>query len=139
MGLDIAVVTDPENDHTDEQNFSTRQWVEFDEWEDLFQNVLHAPVEIERLSGEERADFLDRRERLFREDLTGKGYETLGRIWYVFRDAFFAPSEVDKLLEECLKLRQRTDSKNALSALEKLISACREALKVKSGIFLAGD
>jgi hypothetical protein len=139
MGLGIAVANDPESDHTDEQNFSTHREMEFDEWKDLFQNVLHAPTEIERLEGEDRADFLDRRERLFKEDLASKGYEMLGRIWYMFSDAFFAPSEIDKLLDECLEIQQKTENKNALSALEKLIFACHEALKVKSGIFLACD
>jgi hypothetical protein len=139
MGLGISVENDPESSHTDEQNFSTHQEMEIDEWEDLFQNVLHAPIEIERLAGEDRAAFLDRREGLFQEDLTGKGYEMLGRIWYYFSDAFYAPSEVDRLLKECIELRQTTENKNALSALEKLIFACHEALKVKSGIFLCCD
>lgn len=139
MGLGISVENDPEGSRTDEQNFSTHQEIEIDEWEDLFQNVLHAPVEIERLADEDRVAFLDRQERLFQEDLTSKGYEMLGRIWYIFRDAFYAPSEVDKLLKECLELRQKTENKNALSALEKLIFACHEALKVKSGIFLVCD
>lgn len=139
MGLDIFIERSPLSTQTDEQNFSTglRIWV--DEWEDLFQNVLHAPIEVERREGEDRADFLNRREKLFQEDLTSKGYEMLGRIWYIFSDAFFAPSEVDKLLNECMELRQKVENKKALSALEKLIFACHKALKVKSGVFLACD
>jgi hypothetical protein len=139
MVLGISVENDPESVHTDEQNFNTHQEMEFDEWEDLFQNVLQAPVEIERLEGEDRAAFLSRRERLFKEDLKGKGYEMLGRIWYVFRDVFYSPAEIDKLLEECLELKRKTESPKALSALEKLIRASRAALKVNSGIFLACD
>lgn len=115
------------------------QWIESDEWEELFQNVLHAPIDIEQIEGEPYLEFEDRQKRLFQEDLTGKGYEMLGRIWDILSDAFFAPSEVDKLLKECLEIQQKTENKNALSALEKLIFACHEALKVKSGIFLACD
>ena len=139
MGLGVSVKSDPENYRVDEQNFSAHQEIGIDEWEDLFQNVLHAPIELERLVGEDRTAFLDSRESLFQEDLTNKGYEMLGRIWYVFRDTFFTPSEVKKLLEECMEIRQKTENKKALSALEKLIYACHEALKAKSGIFLACD
>lgn len=139
MGLGISVASDAENYRVDEQNFSTHREFEIDEWEDLFQNVLHAPIELERLAGEDRTAFLDRRKRLFQEDLTNKGYEMLGRVWYVFRDTFFTPPEVKKLLKECMELRQKTENKNALSALEKLIAACHEALKAQSGIFLACD
>lgn len=137
--LGISIENDPLSDKTDEQNFSTGRWIAFDEWRELFQNVLHAPVEVERLEGEDHADFLNRRERLFQEDLTSKGYEMLGRIWYIFSDAFFAPSEVDKLLKECMELRQKAENEKALSALEKFIFACHEALKVKSGVFLTCD
>ena len=139
MGLDISVENDPLTEETDEQNFYTGRWIEFDEWLDLFQNVLQAPIEIERLEGEDHAAFLDRQERLFQEDLTGKGYPMLGRIWYILSDAFFAPSEIDQLLRECTELQQKADSKNALSALEKLILACGEALKVNSGVLLSCD
>jgi hypothetical protein len=137
--LDISVMKNPEHEQTDEEHFYTGRWIEFYEWEDLFQNVLHAPVDLERLEGESRPDYLSRREKLFREALTNKGYEMLSRIWYIFRDTFFAPSEVNKLLGECLELQEKTQNPKALSALEKLISASQAALKVNSGIFLASD
>ena len=139
MGLGIAVANDPESAHTDEQNFSTHQELGGDEWEEIFVNVLSAPVDTERLPGEDYQDFLNRRERLFKRDLADKGYEMLGRSCYILNDVFYAPSEVVKLLDECLEVRQKTENKGALSGLEKLIQACREALKVKSGIFLAAD
>ena len=139
MGLDIYIQNDPSSEQPDEKNFNLGQRIWVDEWEALFQNVLHAPIELERLEGEDRAAFLSRQERSFQEDLTSKGYEMLGRIWYIFSDAFFSPSEVNKLLEECLELKQKTEDEKALSALEKLIFACHESLKVKSGIFLACD
>ena len=137
--LSISIEKNPLSNQVDNENFYTGRWIEFNEWHDLFQNVLQAPIEIEQLDGEDSSDFLDRRERLFQADLTSKGYEMLGRIWYIFRDAFYAPSEVRKLLEECLEVQHKTENKNALSALEKLIFACNEALKVKSGIFLSCD
>ena len=139
MPLDIVIAKNPLSDRTDEESFFTGQWLEVDEWRALFQNVLHAPTEIPPDEGESFNDFELRRERLVQEDLTGKGYEMLGRIWFYFSDAFFAPLEVDKLLKECIELRQKAENKKALSALEKLITACHEAIKVKSGVFLACD
>jgi hypothetical protein len=140
MALTIVVEINPgEVIGINEQNFSTRKEIYHDEWGDLFDNVLHAPVEIQRFEGEERVEYLDRRERLFREDLINKGYKMLGRIWYIFRDVFYSPSEVDALLQECMELKSTTESEAALSALEKLIFGCHEALRVKSGVSLICD
>ena len=139
MGLGISITTDPESVHVGEQNLGTHRELGLDEWDELFIDVLHAPVEVERAAGEDRAAFLDRRKLLFQKDMKAKGYEMLGRMWYVFRDTYYSPKEVDKLLEECLEIRQRLQTPKALSALEKLIYACHEALRVESGIFLACD
>lgn len=140
MGLDIFVAEEePLSGKTDDRNFHTNQRIWYDEWDDLLQNVLQSPIETERLEGEDRAAFDDRRERMIQEDLASKGYPMLGRIWYYFSDAFYARSEIEQLLKECLELQQKTESKNASSALEKLVFACRQALEVKSGMFLACD
>jgi len=63
--------------------------------------------------------------------LTAKGYEMLGRIWYVFRDVYYSPNEIEKLLAECLGVKLKTENPKALSALEKLTSASQAALKVR--------
>jgi hypothetical protein len=139
MSLDIAVTKSPFRKPTDNENFDIGRCLEIDEWQQLFENVLQAPVEIERFENEDPSNLLIRKERLFQEDLTNKGYEMLGRIWYYFRDVFYTPSEVTELLAECLKIQQRTQNKFALSALESLIFACNEAIKVNSGIWLISD
>ncbi len=139
MALDIAIVKNPFDEHSDEENFNSGLWIEIDEWGKLFEIVLQAPVEIKRLELENRADFLNRREKLFQEDLASKGYKMLGRIWYYFQDVFYEYSEVNILLEECLNVQQNTLNKSALSFLDKLIFACNEALRVKSGIMLVSD
>ncbi len=139
MALDITITKSPFGKPIDKENFDTGRWIEIDEWQQLFENVLQAPVEVQRFKDETRADFLVRKERLFKEHLTNNGYEMLGRIWYHLRDAFYAQSEVIKLLEECLSIKQKTQNKLALSALESLIFACNEAIQVKSGIWLVSD
>jgi hypothetical protein len=138
MSLDIVITQSPFIKPIDEENFDTGRYISIDEWDELFHNVLGVP-EIERHIDESREDFLKKRKRLFEQIIMERGYEMLGRIWYVFRDAFYAPSEVNKLLSECLEIQHETTNKMALSALESLIFACKQALKVDSGIWLISD
>ena len=137
-GLGIVITNTPFNKPSDGENFDLDQDISIDQWDELFLNVLKVP-EITPYKDNSRNDFLDRRERLFQEILTSKGYEMLGRICHFSQDAFFAPIKVSKLLEECLDIQRKTNSELALSALESLIFACNEALKVKSGIWLISD
>jgi hypothetical protein len=139
MSLDIVITNSDLNENVDDKHFWTGQRIEFDEWRELFENVLHAPVEIERFENESGNELLERREKLFKEHLAGKGYRMLGRVWYIFRDAFYAPAEVNKLLEECLNIQRKTENEQTVAALEKLVFACDEALKAKSGIMLGCD
>jgi hypothetical protein len=136
--LSIAVTKSPFSKPSDEENFDIDQEIYLDEWEELFRNVLEVP-EIKIHEGESSADFVDRQERSFQEYLMTKGYPMLGRIWFIYRDAFYDPSDVNKLLAECLELQQKAANEPALSTLKKLIFACREALRVKSGIWLISD
>lgn len=138
MCLDIVVTKSPLTKPSDEENFDIGRYISVDEWHELFHNVFGVP-EIERPIDEDRVAFLERRERLFKENLTSKGYEMLGRIWYILRDVYYLPSEIDKLLEECLEIQQKTQNELALSALQNLIFACNKALKVKSGVWLVSD
>ncbi len=138
MSLDIAVTKSPFSKPSDKENFDTGRYICIDESDDLFLIVLEVP-EIERHKGENRKDFLYRREKLFQENLTIKGYEMLGRIWDYFRDAFYLPSEVSKLLEECLEVQQKTRNELASSALKSLIFGCNEALKANNGIWFISD
>jgi hypothetical protein len=113
MSLGIAIAKSPFGKPTDDENFDIGQDISLDEWDELFLNVLEVP-EITPNNGESRKDFLDRREKLFQEILTSKGYEMLGRICHFSQDAFFAVAEVKKLLEECLNLQQKTQNECAL-------------------------
>lgn len=137
-GLSIAITNSPFRKPSDQKNFDIDQEISIDEWDELFLNFLKVP-DITPRNNESRKDFLDRRERTFQEILTSKGYEMLGRICHFSRDAFFAPTEMGKLLEECVDAQQKTQNEYALTALEKLIFACNEALRVKNGIWLVAD
>jgi hypothetical protein len=63
----------------------------------------------------------------------------LKRIWYILNNAFYTPSEISQLLEECLEIQRKTRNELALSGLESIIFACREALKVEIEIILSSE
>lgn len=138
MGLDIVITNSPLRKPSDKENFDLGRQIGVDEWHNLFYSVLNVP-ELKVNEYESSADFLQRREKSFHEYLTNKGYEMLGRIWYIFRDSFYKPSEIDILLKECIDVQQKTQNTLALMALENLIYACNEAIRVKSGIWLISD
>jgi hypothetical protein len=63
----------------------------------------------------------------------------LRRLKEEYEDAVYSPEEISDLRKECLTVRSNTDDLQALSSLEKLIQACDEALKERSGLFFASD
>ncbi len=63
----------------------------------------------------------------------------LRRLKEEYEDANYGPEEASRLREECLTVRLGTDDMSALSSLDKLIRACDEALKERSGLYFASD
>lgn len=138
--LDICVKKDPAAKWDDENgDHYTGMQIGFEEWEDLFYGVLKVPQPERYIEGELFIRFDERQKRLFKEDVAKKGYEMLARIWDIYQDAEFAPAELKRLLDECLKLEKITESLPAHSALEMLIIGCREALKSEAGLVLVSD
>lgn len=138
--LKIAVMMNPFGEwETNKGDHHTDLEIDPEEWEELFFNVLDAPRAWKHIDGQLVCESFERQERLFKEDLRDKGYEMLRRIWHIYRDAEYLPSEVNQLLAECLEVQQKTQNVHALSALEKLILASREALELKSGLCLLSD
>jgi hypothetical protein len=136
--LEIIIVENPIFDKHTTSDFNTGRVIYLDEWNELFRSVLKAPEIVQRET-EDYYDFIDRLENSFQEHLTAKGYEMLGRIWFIYRDVYYNPSEIRKLLEECLNVQKETKNKLALSAIESLIYGCNEGLKAKSGVLLSSD
>ena len=63
----------------------------------------------------------------------------LSRINDMYRDYVFSPDEIQKLREECLKLKSTSQNAAADLALRKFIFACDEALKDNSFLVLSSD
>lgn len=136
--LKIAVMMNPYGEwDTSKGDRHTDLEIDEDEWCELFYKVLGVPERWKEVDGQlEPVEFS---EEQFKENLTDKGYPMLGRIWFMYRDANYSPSEVHQLLAECLKLQKKTENMYALSALGKLIAACDEALEINSGLCLISD
>ena len=104
------------------------------------QNFLD--IRLQETKQREDESYEEHEEKLKNEYLkiaTEKGYEMLGRIWYWYESVSYLPSEINHLLEECLKFKEHSQNQNQLTAANKLITASNEALKSSSGIFLASD
>jgi hypothetical protein len=138
MGLGISITVSPERKPSDHQNFNLGHEIGIDEWEALFHEELKMP-EFFSTEGESFNEFENRRAKTFQDLMSRKGYIMLGRICYIFRDTFYQPSEVSELLDECASLREHITHDLAINALDALIEACGEALKVNSGIWLVSD
>ncbi len=66
-------------------------------------------------------------------------YPMLGRIDDLYQDYVFAPGEIHKLREECLKLQNAKPSAAADLALRKFIYACDEASKDNFHLMFLSD
>ncbi|MGI8495588.1 MAG: hypothetical protein ACR2L1_09800 [Pyrinomonadaceae bacterium] len=57
-------------------------------------------------------------------------FPMLGRINYIYADAYFTAEEVKNLRDECVRLKLATKDSAADLGLRKLIYSCDEAIKV---------
>lgn len=112
-------------------------WLDGDEWEALFFDVLACPDEsaTPRLPNEDRAEWEERYGLKFRQAIPD--YPMLGRISDLFMYVSYTPGEIEQLRSECLKIRSSTSNEKALRGLAKLLGVCDEASKVGSGLLLA--
>ena len=136
MSFSISIMKDPsggwdatQGDHHLDFDFDG---IDFDELINLL-NIKLPPAK--RLEGESSYDYDERLKKEYFDAAKEKGYEMLGRFWFFYDDAVYLPSDVNQLSDECLKLKEKTQNPGALKALNKLITACNEALKTDSGIF----
>lgn len=138
--LDFALKKSPEGEWDPTRgDRHLEQGIEPIEWEKLFFDTLGAPKWEEYIDGEDVDEFYDRQKTLFQTALSAQGFIMLSRIWRIYRDVHYQPFEIDQLLSECVEVQMIADDACARSALEKLISACQNALKNDSGLLLLSD
>ena len=105
----------------------------------LFYGVFSCPSASDEplLPGETEEEWEERFSRKFQQSIPD--YPMLGRLWDLFMYASYKPEEVNRLRDECLKVKDSTSNEKALGGLAKLVKACDEALKRGYGLLLVPD
>lgn len=112
---------------------------DYKDFEEL-QNFLDIKLPpAKQRKGESYIDYEERLKNEYINVAKEKGYEMLGRIWYWYESVSYLPSEINQLFDECVKLKDIAQNLNQSIAMDKLITACIEARKTNSGIFLGSD
>lgn len=129
----------PQDSWDDKTDRPLDLYLEGVEWERLFFDVLNCPTReaIPEMDGEDITIWDERYRAAFQKAIPG--YPMLARIWDMYVDVRYNAEEVERLRNECLKVKVIAKDSLALSGLNKLIQACNEGLKEGLGLFLASD
>jgi len=103
-----------------------------DEWGELFFDILGCPPPGDL--GDPSTDAQRRSAEVLR---SLPRYPMLARISDIFEDSWYNPEEIAALRTECLQVRDEAAGGQTSKALRKLIAACDEALKERTGVYLA--
>lgn len=149
MSFNICIMKNPFSEWTEDNRVSNWDENEGDHHLDFefdgkdfqaLQNFLGIKLNsTEQDDSEDYDNYLDKVKDNYYELAKEKNYEMLGRIWDWFHNVSFFPSEITQLLEECLRFNDKAQNPDQVVASDKLIKACHEAIKHKSGIFLGSD
>lgn len=138
--LDIAIKRNPDGEWDPTAgDYHSDLGIDAVEWEKLFFDSLGAPKWEIFTEGEDVNQYYERQKTLFQKVLTNKGYPMMGRIWRIYQDVEYYPFEISQLLSECIEIQEAIDDPKAHATLDKLISACADALKTNSGLVLLSD
>ena len=127
--LHLYFVRNPENWHGEDRKdtFYIELDFHFSDWEVLFIDVLHFPGWDKYVEGDDVNELHERNRKKFEQTIPD--YPKLARIFDMYEDYQFTPEELPQLREECLSVKSKTSSLQAIKALRKLIYACNEASK----------
>jgi hypothetical protein len=89
--------------------------------------------------GENYAQYAERLKNDYLNAGSKKRFQMLGRFWYEYADVIYFPSEINQLREECLKAKKISSGVVLMTAADKIVKACDEALKTESGLFFGCD
>jgi hypothetical protein len=135
VGFSFLLMRNPDewNDSTDRQ---TNLALGYASWEALFFKVLGCPDTelVEGTNPDARDEYWEAK---FREAIPD--FPLLGRISDFFRDVWYDPAELAQLRNECQRVRNKTNDKDAIEGLDALIAGCDEAQQSNLGLFLGAD
>lgn len=135
--LHIAVVHDPAQWSEDAGDRDIRICFNSDDWESVFLKSLHCPVREPYSQGEDVNDWKERNRICFQRAIPQ--FPMLGRIFDMYEDYLFTPSEVEQLRAECLKAKAVALNPRANLGLRKMIHACEVASKDGFHLLLSCD
>ena len=151
MGFSISIIKNPIFVWDKRRECRVVNWDEnsgdhnlnFDlDYEDFYELQNFLDVHLTRTKQAKNESFLEHHEQLKTEYLKiakEKGFEMLGRFWYEFDDAVYLSNEVIKLRNECLRIKSISQNPDLTLAVDKILSACDDALKTNSGLFFGCD
>jgi hypothetical protein len=130
--LEIAVVQNPPHWNEDAGDRHLGVCFNYGDWESIFVDVLHCSDGVPYVKGEDVREYWERNRRLFQQSIPE--YPMLGRIFDMYEDYVFTPEEVERLREECLRVKSFASNPAADLGLRKLIYACNEASKERRSL-----
>jgi len=135
--LDLSLAKDPNNYNTDADR-GLEICITDSDLTAVQDFVILGRIKYENLkSNEEFQKAAEHNRKIFQN--FASEYPMLGRIDDIYQDYVFDFEEIQKLLDECLKLQSQKPNAAADLALRKLIYACDEALKENSYLVFSGD
>lgn len=137
--FDIVIMKDPLGEWNVKNG--DRQADLFIDWEEFeaIQNFLGVKLSLKRLENESWQDHNDKLKESYIKAASEKGFEMLGRFWYEYDDAVFQSSELSKLSEECLRIKNVSQNSDLISAADKILKVCDDAAKTDSGLLFGCD
>jgi hypothetical protein len=142
MTLTITAMPEPDRFFDDLVYSGPRAYfgdLEDGEWDAIFYDTLRCPVAIDdpALPDESVEEWHKRFGRKFQQAIPD--YPMLAEIWNPSFYVSYEGEDVERLRDECQRVRALTLDERALSGLGKLLAACDEASKLGYGILLIPD
>lgn len=135
--LDLSLAKNP-NKYDAKTDRALKICINYDDIFAIQDTVVSGRIDYENLQSNAEYEKADEKNRKVFQEFALL-YPILGRINDMYQDYVFSPDEIQKLREECLKLKSTNQNAAADLALRKFIFACDEALKDNSFLVLSSD
>ena len=133
----LIIKHQPAGDWDDSTDRRLPLFLEGPEWTAIFRHTLKAGERDSVLPDEDIDSWSERQRERFKASLPA--YPMLGRVWDTYIDVKYEPDEINALRDECNKIKATTSNPLAVSGLDKIISACDQAIEIGGGILLLAE
>lgn len=133
----LIIKRQPAGDWDDSTDRRLPLFLEGPEWTAIFRHTLKTVERDSVLPDEDIDTWSERQRERFKASLPA--YPMLGRVWDTYIDVQYEPDEISPLRDECRRVKGITSNPLAVSGLDKIISACDQAIEIGGGILLLAD